>query len=331
MNEISTNTSELLAGTDLPVGKLCLGTANLGLKQSESEAFELLDAFVDLGGRFLDTARVYSDWIPGEKGRCERILGDWIRSRPGVTDKVVIATKGAHYEWSDKSLNRVDPVSIRSDIETSLGVLGLERIPLWFLHRDRPDAPVEEIVDFMQQFVEEGKVRFLGVANWQADRLSQANEYAAKKGLHGFVVNQPGFSLGSWAMSQPPADKTLATLDRPGWEYHRDSGLCLMPYSSQAKGFFSKVLASEYVSELSENAYYSEANLRVAEVVKAICEERGCNANAVVLGYLRGQPFPVLPIVGAYTRAMLEDCLDGIELELSEKEVALLNRAAAWY
>lgn len=317
----------MIDGPGLAVGKICLGTANLGLKQNEAEAFELLDAFVDLSGCYIDTARVYSDWISGEKGRCERILGEWIRSRPCVKDKVVIATKGAHYEWSDKSVNRVNPQSVRSDIEKSLQVLGLESLPLWFLHRDHPEVPVEEIVDFMQQFVEEGKVRSLGVANWQAGRLSRANEYAAKKGLRGFVVNQPGFSLGSWAMSKPPTDKTLATLDREGWEYHRDSQVCLMPYSAQAKGFFSKVLASADASELAENAYYSEANLRVAEVVRGICEARGCNANAVVLGYLKGQPFPVMPIVGAYTRAMLEDCFSGVELELDERELEALCSA----
>lgn len=327
MNELSTNTKLLLPGTDLDVGRLCLGTANLGLKQSEAEAFELLDAFVCMGGRFIDTARVYSDWIPGEKGRCERILGDWIRSRPGIENRVVVATKGGHYEWSDKGQNRVDPVNVRRDIERSLEALGIETIPLWFLHRDRLDLPEEQIVDFMQPLVEEGKVRYLGVANWQPDRLSRANEYAAKNGLHGFVVNQPGFSLGSWAMSKRAEDKTLVTLDREGWEYHRRSQLCLMPYSAQAKGFFSKVLASEKVSELSGNAYYSEANLRVSEVVKSICEERGCNANAVVLGYLKGQPFPVMPIVGAYTREMVEDCLQGAELELSEAEVEALERA----
>ncbi|MBD5780650.1 aldo/keto reductase [Pelagicoccus sp. NFK12] len=314
-----------LSNTDLEVSRLCLGTANLGLKQSETEAFALLDYFVEVGGDFIDTARVYSDWIPGEKGRCERILGDWLKTRPELKDRVVIATKGAHYEWSDKSKNRVSTSFVAADIDASLRSLGVETIPLWYLHRDNLDRPVEEIVDFMQPFVESGKVRFLGVANWTVYRLSQANEYASREGLHGFVANQPGFSVGTWGMSQENKDATLANLDRLGYEFHRESGLALVPYSSQAKGFFTKLLESDGAASLEENPYYSERNLKIGEVIRELSNQHRCNANAIVLAYLLQQPFPVFPIIGAYSPSLVEDSVKSLQIELSPSEVVALR------
>ncbi len=318
-----------LPKTNLDVSRLCLGTANLGLKQSESEAHSLLDHFVELGGNYLDTARIYSDWIPGEIGRSERIIGDWLRQNRGKRDKLVVGTKGAHYEWNDKSLNRVTQEDVRHDLELSLQALSTDFIDVYYLHRDSPVLSAERIVDFMQVFIDEGKVRHLAVANWTAARLSTANEYAEREGKHGFVVNQPQFSLGSWNINDGNDDVTLVHLDNSGYDYHSASGLSMAPYSPQAQGFFTKALGEKDFDQerFDKSRFNNRANLTVAKLVKAFAADKGCNANAIVLAYLLHQPFPITPIVGCYTKELLDDSFKALQVVLEKDELQALEDA----
>ncbi|MEM9160946.1 MAG: aldo/keto reductase [Verrucomicrobiota bacterium] len=314
-----------LPRTDLEVSQICLGTANFGIKQSEEDAHELLESYLEFGGNFIDTARVYSDWIPGEKGRCERIIGDWLRSS-GKRDEVIIATKGMHYEWSDKSVNRVNQECARHDIELSLEVLEIETIDLYWLHRDKPWVPAEEIVDLMQVFIEEGKVRYLGVANWSGERLKAANEYALRNGLQGFAASQPLFNVGAWNV-KPAADATLEALDRAGYDYHLESGVSLIPYSAQAQGFFTKAADEEGADwkSLMESRYATPRNLKLAAAIRELAEEKGCEVNGVVLGYLMSQPFAIVPIVGANHPQQLEDSVMATRIRLTEEELQRLD------
>lgn len=320
-------TSHLLPGTTLTVSRLALGTAHLGLKQTEPEAHALLDHFVALGGNFLDTARIYSDWVPGETGRTERILGDWLRARPAVRDKIVVATKGGHYVWSRPGDNRVTASAVRADLEASLRTLGLETIPLYWLHRDNPARPVEEIVDFMQVFVREGKVRHLGVANWSGDRLIAANAYAARHRLAGFAAHQPHFNLGCWDLAPAP-DPTLTDLDRAAYEYHRRTQLPLLPYSPQAQGFFTHATAGAAPGKLAGSRYATPTNFRLGPLVAALARAHGCTVNRIVLAYLLHQPLPVFPIIGANRRAQLDDSVASLGVRLTRAELQQLEDAA---
>ncbi len=315
--------------TDLEVSRLCLGTATFGVKQSEEEVFALLDHFLSLGGNYIDAARIYSDWIPGEVGRCERIIGDWLRARPGIRQQLVLGTKGAHYEWHDKERNRVSQTDVRRDLELSLTALGTDFIDIYYLHRDDPNLGVEEIVDFMQVFIDEGKIRYMAVANWTARRLSQANEYASKKDKLGFVVNQPQYSLGSWNM-KPGADPTLVTLDKAAHDYHRETGISIAPYSSQAQGFFTKAIGGMPFDEskFATSRYHNEANQRVAGLIGNLASAKGCNANGIVMAYLIHQPMVVTPIVGCYTKEQLDDSVQASKVVLTRDELQGLEDAA---
>lgn len=317
-----------LPRTTLTLSRLAFGTANLGLRQTEAEAHALLDRYVDLGGNFLDTARIYSDWVPGELGRTERILHDWLRARPGLRDKIVIGTKGMHYTWSEPTRNRVNAAAARLDLETSLRVLGLETIPLYWLHRDDPARPVEEIVDFMQAFVREGKVRYLGVANWSGARLAAANTYAARQGLTGFIANQPLYNLGSWALN-PAADPTLVDLDRATYDYHRREQLPLFPYSPQAQGFFTRAARGPLEEPLSPalQRYATPVNLALAPRVGELARAKACSVNGIVLAYLLHQPLPVIPIIGCNTPAQLDDSLAALHVSLTRAELQSLEDA----
>jgi aryl-alcohol dehydrogenase-like predicted oxidoreductase len=317
-----------LPQTDLKVSRLSLGTAHFGLKNTEEEVHRLLDRYVSLGGNFIDTARIYSDWVPGENGRCERIIGDWLRDNPGVRDKMVIGTKGLHFEWNNQSVNRVTYEGARHDIEKSLEVLGINTIDLYYLHRDSPTLGVEEIVDFLQVFIKEGKVRYLAVANWKEERIAAANAYAEREGKHGFVANQPLFSLGSWNI-KPPPDTTMTHLTKAEYDYHKKN-LALVPYSSQSQGFFTKAAGETEFdqSEFKNSRFYSESNLKLAEVVKELAANKGCNANGISIAYLLGQPFPIFPIVGCNQSAQLEDSIRAATVTLTRDELQALENAA---
>src|SRR5258708_38384155 len=131
-----------LPGTDIEISALCLGVAEIGVRQTEIEARYLLDYWVQNGGNGIDTARVYSDWIPGEKHRSERIVGDWLKAA-GVREQIVLATKAGHPLFENSSQVRLSPSELRQDLEGSLDTLGTDSIDVWFLHGDDERIPVE--------------------------------------------------------------------------------------------------------------------------------------------------------------------------------------------
>lgn len=297
----------LLPGTDLLVSALCLGTAEIGVKLTESETFALLDRWLELGGNFIDTARIYSDWIPGEKGRSERILGDWMAAR-GNRDQVVLATKGGHPPLSDLRVGRCSAQDLRQDLEASLQALRTEHIDLYWLHRDDLDRPVEEIMETLHGFVAEGKVRYLGASNWTAERIRAANRYAAKQGREPFRATQQLWSLGSRWMRPFPPEWRLVPFDVEQERLHMEVSLTAVPYSCQAGGFFSKVLEGEERTRAKalESNYGTSNNLRVAELVRTLATRRQTSVGSLVLSYLFAFPFPVVPIIGCSRVEQLE-------------------------
>lgn len=319
-----------LGGSDLSVSRLCLGTADFGTKITEAESHAMLDAYVDRGGTFLDTARIYSDWVPGEVGRSERIIGDWLAARPGVREEVVIATKGAHPPLEDMAKHRMSRRDIGEDIELSLRSLRVERIDLWYLHRDAPDVPVVEILGSLNHFIEQGKVRAVGCSNWQPGRVREALEIGKREGVKTFVANQMLWNLGSRHM-RPPGDKTLHVMNDETLELHREhAAIAAVPYSSQANGFFEKMTSGDEdeIEKAQKSAYHTLGNLRLLGAARAIADERDVSVSAAVLAYLLAQPIATVPIVGTYTEERLDAAMESLTLELTEDEVARLE--AAW-
>src|SRR6266436_5375783 len=164
-----------LPGSDIKISALCLGVAEIGIRQTEIQAHRLLDCWVQNGGNAIDTARVYSDWIPGEKHRSERIVGDWLKAA-GVREQIVLATKAGHPAFDGNGRVKLSPSELRQDLEGSLETLRTDYIDVWFLHRDDESIPVEQIIDGCDAFVREGRVKALGAANWTARRIRNANE-----------------------------------------------------------------------------------------------------------------------------------------------------------
>lgn len=318
-----------LLGTALEVSPLCLGGVPFGAPLSDAQTFALLDRFAELGGNFIDTARIYSDWIPGEKSRSERVLGDWLRAR-GKRTALAIATKGAHPDLADESRPRSSAAEIRADLEGSLRTLRVDAIDLYWLHRDDPTRPVEHFIDLLNGCVREGKVRAFGASNWTAARLRAAHDYAQRSGQAGFAANQPFWCLGC-RQAKPPGFGGWVKLDAAMHAFHVETGVAVIPYTAQAKGFFSKIAQPFWrrPGNLAEHEFHTPANVTLADTVAKIARTHGVTPNAVVLAYLWTRPFPVVPIIGASSPEQLVDNFAAVGFRLPADALAALERASA--
>jgi aryl-alcohol dehydrogenase-like predicted oxidoreductase len=317
-----------LPGTDMQVSRLCLGASEMGVKNTEAEAHKVFDAFVEAGGIFIDTARFYSDWVPGERGRSERILGDWLAARRHK-GHIIVATKGGHPPIDAMDRPRLSRGELGRDLDESLQAMRIERIDLYYLHRDDRSIPVEDIVDTLEGFITQGKIRSYGCSNWRVDRIEAAQKYARGRGWHGFVASQCLWNLGVHGM-RPYQVPLIVQFDASMRRYHQTTGLAAIPFSSQANGFFAKLLADDATSiqALRASNYWTLRNLELAEAIREVAQEKGMTATGVMLGYLLSQAFPVAPIVGCYTLGHLRECLEGAEMSLDLETVKHLEKAA---
>ncbi|HWA24445.1 MAG TPA: aldo/keto reductase [Lacunisphaera sp.] len=313
-----------LPGTPLAVSPLCLGGTMHGNTITEAESFTLLDRFVALGGNFLDTARIYSDWVPGEYRRSERIIGDWLRAR-GCRHRIVLATKGAHPFIQSLNVPRTSAAEIRDDLEGSLRTLRTDVIDLYWLHRDNTSHLVEHFIDLLNKFVHEGKIRAFGASNWTTDRIRAANAYAQQSGQQGFIANQPFWCLGC-QQSKPPPFTGYVKLDPEMLRFHRETRMAIIPYTSQAGGFFSKLARGD--GDLAGSEFHVPANLAAGKVVADLATERSVEPSAIVLAYLWSRPLTVVPIVGTHTVAQLEECFAALPIRLTTGELAALETAS---
>lgn len=296
-----------LAQTDLQLSTFCCGLGGLfELPLSESDA--LLDAFIESGGNFFDSAHVYSFWLPGGNGLSEIRIGDYLRRR-GLTDKVTVATKGGHpsapgYRTVDYYLS---PDRIGADIDDSLGRLQCSHVELYYLHRDDPRVPVDEIVDALNVEINCGRIRFLGASNWSTARIALANDYARARGLSGFVISQPRWSLAS--AQNGPGDLVDAD-DEIGW--YRDNNFPLAAYSSTAHGFFDGH---------DTPTYQSPENIARRERAQQLARKHDATPGQIASAWLLGQRFPVFPILGTKNVARLREALAADALTLTAKEL----------
>jgi len=323
-----------LPGTDVEISALCLGVAEIGVRQTEIEARYLLDYWVQRGGNGIDTARVYSDWIPGEKHRSERIVGDWLKAT-GLREQIVLATKAGHPLFDGNWRVRLSPSELQHDLEGSLETLGTDYIDVWFLHRDDESIPVEGIIDTCDAFVRRGQVKALGAANWTARRIRKANDYASRAGKAGFVATQLFWNLGS--RHYTGLEATLRPMDDDAEQLHEAADLIAMPYSSQAGGFFSNWLEGDDVARLKaeQSGYATKANFQIAKVAGEIARRNGVPVGAVVLAFLRSHPFKVVPVVGCGTPAHLAASIEALDFALLDADCKALreltSHKAGWF
>jgi len=296
---------------------LILGTANLGLGDGgRPNAFALLDTFTELGGAVIDTAAVYSDWVPGEAGRSETIIGEWMADR-GNRDHLRVVTKGAHPPLDSPGQGRCDRASIRHDVEQSLRRLKTDRIDLYFLHRDDPALLPVEILETLHALVAEGKLIALGCSNWTLPRIREAERSGA------FSANQV---LGNVLvrLMNPPADPTNIRLDPPMFHHAVNNDVELQLYTSQCQGLFEKRAARRPPPP----AYDNPACASAAERIEAIARQAGLEAGQMIVAFLCALAPNVRPIIGPRDPAQLRYSYAAGDIRLDDGTVRAIAEAA---
>ena len=295
---------------------IALGSSDFGGTQSEGLCFDLMDAYESVGGRFLDTARVYGDFAGRRLGESEKIVGRWLERRD--RSAFFLSTKGGHPDMDHMDVGRLSRAEVFDDARRSLEALRTDAVDIYWLHRDDTSRPVGDILETLNALQAAGMTRLIGVSNWTPARVREANAYAAAHGLHPLDANQPRFSL---ARQMNVEDPTLYAMDGDTWRLHAETGMALVPFSSQAKGFFSKLyaLGPEGLSDKARRRFYAPENLATYERVLEVREQTGLSVGAIALAYLTCQPFPTFPLAGASRVSQV--------LELAEAGDAVLTDA----
>jgi aryl-alcohol dehydrogenase-like predicted oxidoreductase len=299
--------------------RLGLGTSRLGADGSRDEAYALLDAFLDHGGSLLDSAAIYSDWIPGERGRSETVIGEWLSLR-GTRNRVRISTKGAHPPLDDMHAGRCDSASLRHDVEQSLRRLKTDHIDLYLLHRDDPRISVAEIFGTLGEFVREGKIGATGVSNWDVSRIAQARMLAAGPSANQLLGNILCLKMDT------PRDDTLRVLNQSYYRQAASEDLSLMLFSSQCRGAFLPDKLGHAVPP-----DYDNVGCRAAiDEIAVLANEAGVGAGDLVLAFLLHVSPRVIPLIGPRTAGQLVESMTALEVRLDATTVERLKAISGW-
>lgn len=291
---------------EVPVSRLALGTLGFSPATRERD-YAVLDAWVEAGGTTIDTAHVYED------GDAERLLGRWLRDRPGARERIVIVTKGAHPRGESV---RVTPADIAADLRDSIERLG-GPVDLYLLHRDDPAVEVGPLIDALDAHRRAGELRAFGVSNWTLARIEEANRYAAARGVAGICCNSPHLSLG--VQNEPPWPDCRSATDAASRAWHARTGMLLLAWSAQAGGFFA---GSEGEAA---RVYQNDGNRARRARAEELGRRLGHSANAVALAWVLAQPFPVVAVIGPHSVEHLRASLEALDVELGAEDVRRLN------
>jgi aryl-alcohol dehydrogenase-like predicted oxidoreductase len=295
---------------DLDVYGLCLGGNVFGWTAERDASFAVLDAYVEAGGNFIDTADTY---MRPNMGISETIIGEWMASRCN-RDELVIATKVG----SDGGLSAEN---IAAHVDGSLQRLQTDRIDLYYAHKDDGSVPVEETVRAFDRTVREGKVRYVAASNVPPDRLVESLEIAEREGLAAYRWLQPHYNL---------VEREYERTYGPIVAEHR---LRVAPYYALASGFLTGKYrgAGDGDSPRAEQAasYLDERGREVLGALDEVAASHGVSVAAVAIAWLLARPGVASPIASARTVEQLSEILPGVGLELTADEMALLDEASA--
>lgn len=308
--------------TDIEIFPFGLGTVDAGLLWDGADADRIFDAFLANGGTMIDSAHVYSDWVKPEIARSERVIGDWLE-RSGKRNQIVLVTKGGHPDMTgenpDTHISRMTKADMVSDLEASLKQLRTDYIDIYFYHRDDLNQPVEDLIEVMEGFRKEGKIRYYACSNWTTPRMKEADAYCKEKGYRGFVANQCLLNLGYKYMNPLP-DDTMVYVDKEMQAYHKENaGNLLMPYMGVCSGFFH-IYAAKGEEAVKNSPYYTEGNLRVAKRVLDLCEHYNATVSQVVLGFFGQQEFNCAPLYGPQNVDQLEEAMKAFEIPFTKND-----------
>ncbi len=309
-----------LGRSTLRVSPLCLGGNVFGWTVDEAMSFRLLDAWVDAGMNFVDTADVYSRWVPGHVGgESEAIIGKWFR-QSGKRNRVVLATKvGKPMGDNDKGLSKA---YIRRAVEASLRRLKTEVIDLYQSHDDDTETPLEESMAAFAELIKEGKVRAIGASNYDALRLSEALAVSAAHGLPRYESLQPLYNLVERPAYEDALEKVCV-----------DNGLGVLNFYALASGFLtgkyrSGADAGKSVRGGGAKQYLNEHGLAVLGALDAVADTIGATPGQIALAWQIARPSITAPIASATSPAQLDELVGAARLMLDTPSIELIDRAS---
>jgi aryl-alcohol dehydrogenase-like predicted oxidoreductase len=313
-----------IPGVHKPVARVIQGGTMFGGDLDEAQSFALLDQVYELGCNTIDTAHVYCS------GNSERIIGKWLQAR-GLREEIVIITKGAAHS---KDRRRLTPFDLTSDLHDSLARLKTDYIDLYLLHRDNTDAPVEPILDALNEHLQAGRIRAFGGSNWTHERIEAANVYARANRLEPFVASSPQFSLAeSFAEPWPLCISISGSTGRAAREWYAGTQMPLLVWSPLASGFFSGRFRRDNLDQFGERewdevairTYANEANFQRFDRASMLATEKGLSAAQVALAYVMNQPMNIFAVVGPHSAEKFKANIESSEVQLTPQEMDWLD------
>lgn len=317
-----------LGNTGLKVSALCLGTMTMGWTSGKEDSFAVIDAFVEAGGNFIDTADVYSFWAEGNPGGiAEMWIGDWMRQYGIPRHQLVIATKVRGRMWDGPNGEGLSRAHIMKAVEDSLRRLNTDYIDLYQTHWPDEDTPLDETLRALDDLVRQGKVRYLGASNHPAWLLTKALWVSDRLGLARYDCLQPHYNL----VHRAEFERELIALCQ-------DQGLGVIPYSPLQGGFLTgKYRKGKPMPEKARGAtsndlkgYMTDCNFALIDKIEEIGRAYNASVSQVAIAWLLANPVVTSPIIGANTVAQLTDTMGTLSVKLSGEEFDILNQMSAW-
>ncbi|MBA3533812.1 MAG: aldo/keto reductase [Ardenticatenales bacterium] len=313
-----------LGRTGLKVSALCLGTMQWGWTTDETHAVQVMDAFMEAGGNFIDTADVYSRWVEGNPGGVsEEIIGRWLAARRN-RDQVVLATKVRGTMGSGPNDHGLSRKHILDAVDASLRRLQTDYIDLYQTHALDEETPIDETLRVLDDLVRAGKVRYVGASNYPAWRLMESLWSAEVKGTVRYDSLQPHYNLVHRAEFERELKGVCETF-----------GIGVIPYSPLGGGFLTGKYTRGHIPESAradsvKHRYFNEAGWRALDALQLVAAENSVSAAAVAVAWQLAQPVITSPIIGANSVEQLRDSLAALTVILAPDQVQRLNNASAW-
>ena len=312
-----------LGKSGLKVAPICLGTMQFGWTADEQASFRVLDAYAEAGGNFIDTADVYSRWVPGNPGGVsEEIIGRWLKQR-GKRYEYVVATKVQGRMWEGPNGEGLSRSHIMKAVEDSLHRLGTDYIDLYQTHWPRNDTPMEETLRALDDLVRDGKVRYIGCSNEPAWRLCKSLWISEREHLSHFVSLQPPYSLVN-----------RANFERENEALCLDQGIGVIPYSPLQGGFLTGKYRRDSTPDSARigdvKRFFTEQNYALIDLLDQLGQKRDATVTQMSLAWLLQRPAITAPIIGANSPEQLNDILGALKVQLTPEEVQQIDAASDW-
>ena len=293
-----------------PVSQIALGTLYFGSKIQQESCNTLLDTFFAMGGNQIDTARSYADWLPDGESASEKAIGKWLSGRK--REQIFLGTKGGlKPRGYNATRGDLSQKNMERDLERSLECLRTDYIDLYWLHRDDVERTPEEVVEMMNNWIGQGKIRYYGVSNWKTERIRRANAYAASNGLQGISASQIQYGLGV-CTTKTWGDPTIVCMDREEYQAYEQMQLPVYAYSAQAEGYFPIYLkgGSQALSDSAREKYDTQVNRERAERLRKLETEKEISLSWLMAEYVLRSPFPAVFILGGSNEKRLREIME---------------------